>query len=149
MRIGSSDFDSSGADLILKSGIDVVLIAGRGDSGYDGSITNTNTTPSPLIVTTSTDVTRNFKTNLSKSRSSTDSRVVYLATTRTLRQNTRQLLERFAQTNRFRIGQIFDQTIGSQPTCIGIRHGVRNCWDSQVDLQIYGAIAKNFPTNRR
>lgn len=108
-KVDPFDFEQCVVDLLVEDGFSVVLVGGSGDGGFDGEVEDPAAEPSPLIVTTATDILQNFRRNLKKAKSGTDSRRVYLATTKSVRSKTRLEIRKFAKSLGFTVGQIFDQ----------------------------------------
>lgn len=108
-KIDSGDFELCVVDLLNKGGVNVVLIGGMSDGGFDGAVTMDDSVPAPLIVTTGTDVLRNFKKNLRAAKIRTKSRTVFVATAKTIRPKTRREIEEFAEDNGYEAAQIYDQ----------------------------------------
>ena len=108
-RIDPVTFELCTVDLLLNADVPVVLIGGVSDGGIDGAISRKHSVPAPLIITTATDVLRNFKRNLTTAKDHTESRIVFVATCKRIRPDTRCQIEEFAKDNGFDVGQIFDQ----------------------------------------
>ena len=142
--VSASVFERCVDSLLQQMGMRVVLVGGTGDCGFDGEVEDDEAEPSPLIVTTSTDLLQNMTRNLSKARDCTTSRRVYLATTKKVRAKTRKKIRKVATDDGFTVGQIFDQNWVAEQ----LYHNSR--WRKELlDVSGHPSVLRSFPESSR
>lgn len=108
-KVNPSNFEKCVSELLGLAGVPVIAIGKRRDDDLKRAMDNSTIEPSPLLVTTETDIRQTVERNLENALTLTQSRRLYLATTKNVTPKIRQKIRNFAESHGFVVWRVFDQ----------------------------------------